>query len=58
MKHGNKKLIEDDRWKMKGGFHPKGKRRPPPCICPKCKGQAGLEDGSTCPVCKGEGYIE
>jgi hypothetical protein len=44
-------LVEDDRWKFKGG--PLGtKKHDEPQICPQCQ---GLDP--ECPLCEGEGVI-
>jgi DnaJ-class molecular chaperone len=50
----SKLLVEDDRWKMKGGAHKL--RSPSPQVCPKCKG-IGFYVGTSelCPYCDGTG---
>lgn len=50
----NKLLIEDDRWKRKGG--PMGVRRQAPAVCQYCFG-VGTWRKVRCQVCGGSGEI-
>jgi len=56
MKERNKKLIEDDRWKKKGGPHKPAD--PSPKICLSCGGVGYDEEGQVIwEKCNGEGEI-
>lgn len=52
-------LVEDDRWKRKGGGHKV--RRPIPEVCPTCHGLGSVidinQDTMECPICDGLGEI-
>lgn len=53
---GNKLLIEDDRWKKKGGSH--NLHEIEPIVCPKCHGSGtylGNKEYLECDYCGGEG---
>jgi hypothetical protein len=50
----NTALIEDDRWKKKGHYHPRSFSRPK--LCPICNG-SGYVMGDICQTCDGEGIV-
>ena len=50
----DKKLVEDDRWKMKGGPHKRA--NPEPEVCPYCFGM-GTWRKVRCQACEGTGEI-
>jgi DnaJ-class molecular chaperone len=59
-KPGNKSLVEDDRWKRKGGGH-KVRRRIPQ-VCATCNGAGHFIDingeDMECPICCGLGEVD
>jgi len=57
-KSPNKDLVEDDRWKRKGGAHKLRYSEPSPC--PDCKGfgfKANIDHEWVCDACEGTGEI-
>lgn len=58
-KDRNPSLVEDDRWKKKGGAHKV--RRPIPTVCSTCQGIGTIIDINGeemgCPECDGLGEI-
>lgn len=54
-KERNPLLVEDDRWKKKGGAHKLPSSKPK--VCPDCKGLGRNEMGVECFSCCGEGEI-
>jgi len=48
-------LVEDDRWKRKGGTIMKN--RAEPIVCPDCKGMGTIDNIHPCGTCQGEGEI-
>lgn len=59
IKPRNKALVEDDRWKTKGGPHRRA--TPTPDVCPTCRGLGSVvdinQDTMECPICDGLGEI-
>ena len=58
-KVSNKRLIADDRWKMKGGPMKTGKELEPK-VCPDCDGFGFILEGNakiTCTTCDGLGEL-
>jgi len=54
-KERNPLLVEDTRWKVKGG--PMRPSTSEPKICPKCKGVGRNDRGIECFYCFGDGDI-
>lgn len=54
-KSRNIDLVEDDRWKKKGG--PIKKKEVEPEVCPDCYGIGTVDKIHPCPRCGGEGEI-
>ena len=54
-KDRNKDLVEDERWKKKGGAH-KIKQLEPD-VCPDCHGLCTVDNIHPCSTCEGEGEV-
>jgi DnaJ-class molecular chaperone len=57
MKSRSKALVEDDRWKRKGGPHKRATSEPQ--VCPSCEGTGRIPKNGygLCMTCEGTGEI-